>query len=438
MILLLQTKELLLLLTKGDIIMWNLLLDTNAFLYLFETVTKKGYTTPTKGIDYDAFKSLTKDNDCFISSVTLFELLFQCIERDKTNWYNQFENYWDFFIEYFHNSPIIINDKNHMPFDIQRFRQFDDNNIMGFFDTKISFETEHLFLFIVALANPIEELYREHFDRKIIGKHYSDFTQANMKRTKSALQNLCIKRYGFEIDDNAEFDKQLNSILFDYVFNLLEYLAESHVIDKPTLEWLINNHTFDTLKLFCSVNEEKVIQGNYEDFTDILDYADKAPIEHIDEEQATLLMLKNSPDYNNFVKYSNKNDKDGIKYINRILAIFEKSENKQIRSSVETAIKNIFDVKPDMNNPLTNLSDGSKAYINYILSSCIKDRRRLSKNDATDYLIATMPDFFNNAKIILDNSKKTVIITFDKNMKNFLLDQNLYYDKKVYDKLVIT
>ena len=55
------------------------------------------------------------------------------------------------------------------------------------------------------------------------------------------------------------------------------------------------------------------------------------------------------------------------------------------------------------------------------------ENRSIEKNDANDFLIVTAPDYFN-----LPDS---VIISFDNNIKKFLEENNIFYDKEIYERI---
>lgn len=408
----------------------NIIYDTNAFLYLFETVNNKKYTTPTNRLNKPYLTELARDNNGYISSVVLFEILMQCIERNHLNWYSEFEDYFNFQRDFFRNYPTIINEKSHMNFDFKKFREFTDDDIRGFFDTKIESETGHLYILLCAIIHPIEQLFLDYFNKKINEEDYGAFCRKLSFETKEQLKKICTDRYNGRID-NQKFDIELNNILFIHLHKNICYLSENYPIDDPKFEYLSRKCPVLATELLNKIFSSKDGSIEYKYISDAIEILDTANIPAIDGSRAIFLKIKNNPNYLRFAKSSRTTKDDGIEYINRLLTSYEKFVGGNARKMVEKQISNIFSEAP-----FNFYSENTKAYLINIVKQCINKKRRLRKNDIGDFLIASMPDYFSYSNVVLNRNDQTVILSFDKIFIEFI-SETIYYDKDIYSNIFI-
>lgn len=98
-----------------------------------------------------------------------------------------------------------------------------------------------------------------------------------------------------------------------------------------------------------------------------------------------------------------------------------KSYKKQLDKYIGDFLEGALDKLPAM----TKIS---KQYIVKLFKDTLLQGTKISKNDASDYLIISAGD--------LDQSgEKIVLITYDKKMKKFLEENHVFYDKKIYSKV---
>lgn len=115
-------------------------------------------------------------------------------------------------------------------------------------------------------------------------------------------------------------------------------------------------------------------------------------------------------------------------YINSILKKLEKKSNNKIHAQIK--FKDYLD--DFFNNEyFKDYTNKSKEYFKFIAYNCMIKRKKLSKNDIGDYLIVTLPDYIH--QVTINENKKTIVLSFDSTLQEFLKEHGSYYDKSVYE-----
>ena len=206
----------------------KIILDTNAFLNIFELECNRGYTTPLKIIDSEYLLELFKSNDCYITSVTLYELLVQSIERDPKNWINQFENYFNFLRNKFKNGKTsLLNEKSEMYFDFEKFRNNYKNNINNFLSTKLETEKFYIIVIMRLISLCIVYLYFDKFGDCVEETVYSNILDEIWKNAVQDIDSILCERYIKRSIDNEKLDILLNKVLFDALYKNIEFITNN-------------------------------------------------------------------------------------------------------------------------------------------------------------------------------------------------------------------
>ncbi|WP_373262062.1 hypothetical protein [Hungatella hathewayi] len=125
-----------------------------------------------------------------------------------------------------------------------------------------------------------------------------------------------------------------------------------------------------------------------------------------------------------FYRYIGNIDKENIS--NKICGAEYAKEciskhKKELNQYIEEFSKGVFDRFPIM-------TETSKLYLIHLVTNTLLQGAKITKNDASDYLIISVGDYYKDTENI-------VVITYDRKMKQFLEKNNIFYDKSIYDRI---
>ena len=401
-------------------IMTNVYLDTNMFLTIFEIKEKKRYTTPTTSINLGYLEDFLSQNICRISSVVLFEVLGQCVRRKGKNWSSEFNDYLKFLkSEFFskNRGDIIVNELNHMNFDISKYNTLPYNDIDKFMlEEKIKLEVYILSFIISTLCASMADTYIDVSGRKVNDEHYNDFCSENYRTQKESIEMSLRDHYDDKLSIK-EFETKLNSILFCTTHKNLKYLAEDRALTHKRCNWFLKKYPEKAIELCNGLPEFFFEQANK--------IADEEGITNEDGEMAVFIKIENSSDYLHYIKPLKAKEDLGVEYIKNVL-----SKIKKNKSNVYKLLNNNIDAIFKM-GIFKDFKKGGIDYIEYLLQGIIEDVRHLRKNDTGDYLIATMAYYHEPPK----NSDAKLTLTIDNNVRNFLKKYGKHYDESIYSNI---
>ena len=402
--------------------MTNVYMDTNMFLTIFEIKEKKGYTPPTPSINLKYLEDFLSQNICRISSVVLFEVFGQCLRRKGENWRSEFNDYLTFLnSEFFskNRGDIILNELNHMNFDISKHNTLPNKYIIKFMrEEKIKLEVNILSFIIFTLCASMAATYIDVSGRKVDNKHYNDFCSENYRTQKESIEMSLRDHYDDKLSIK-EFETILNSILFCATHKNLKYLAENRVLTHKRCAWFLEKHLEKAIELHNYGSPELFIDQ-------VNEIADEEGITNEDGEMANFSKIENSSDYLCYIKPSNNKEAFGVEYIINVLSKIKKNKpnvHKLLINNIDAIFK--MDIFKDFKK-----SDID--YIEYLLLGMIKNTRHLRKNDAGDYLIATIASHHEPP----NNSDAKLTLTIDDNVRNFLKKyRKQHYDENIYSNI---
>lgn len=364
----------------------NIILDTNAFIYLYKIHKKKD--VPNIWYNYKFDKSKFEDfcykaENIFITSETLYELFLQSLRFNKN---------LELFIDqyrFFHNIKkqtnayvSVLNSKNGMYFDMEYFADCINNNkkidLEKYIDNKIKNEHKILNLFINTLLAATCNTFLQVTGDKVFELDYE--VLVNMCRNE--IENLTLELYNkcyltFEID-KRDFEQDLDKVMKN-VFVILYKLINTHAI----------------------------ILGKTVPF-DMLNSKEEFGVDHMNKI------------FNKLSTYLKGNIKENVKEI----------FNKELTDFIIVLKTN------------TSLSIEETQFISYILQKYVNNRRKIKKNDIIDYLIVTglnansIVRLDNNSSLknnLLPNKSNSILISFDKVLFDYSKEKNWLYKKDTYD-----
>lgn len=356
---------------------YNILYDTNAIVYLFEF--KENNITNGK-IEIQNLYNLAKENNGFVTSVTLYEILYKCWCNNSFNWENckdEFKKYLIFLNRLFINKIWLINDSIQR-IDINDLFTCEEYVIKEMFNKKIQGEVEFLYRIISNIGISIQNCFEDIFGRKVELGYYLTVTKENAEIFRQKLYDVCNRRHVKELT-NEEVDKKIDRIIFEYLFFNLKILACNYAIPQKKIDALEENEKakFDELihhvvnpydenfqnsflKKFHSMKEknpnkddneiikeiaielnQKVQNLKYEDISDFIEKFDKDKSISVDGEQAIFLQIFDSPDCK-FIQAPESMNGCGAQYIVWLIAKYKKRSKKDILSRIYNESNEFF------------------------------------------------------------------------------------------------
>ena len=161
----------------------NLIIDTNVLIYLYEYNYNK---RKSKEVDVDFLNNLVKSNNCYITSVTINELLFRFYEENDYVFEpskKKFDSYMNFIDKTFTNTNWYINDSV-SPINIDELRNITEIKYKDILQNKRTGEADYLYRIITNLYSSFINAYEEFLGRKIDKSFYTNFAKDNTKKIK--------------------------------------------------------------------------------------------------------------------------------------------------------------------------------------------------------------------------------------------------------------
>lgn len=347
--------------------MRNIILDTNAFIYLFNYGRGKANKICVEGKnvrDKKLHDLCINSNHLFVTGQTLYELFWQSFE--KTNDINEFALLYDAIAKYRQKFKVkfsILNDVNGM-FNINLFeKQYRCGNvdIDYFVNEKRIYEKKKLEIIILTLYAAAMGVVFEHCQVNLENKFFNSIkTVITIK-----LDEISDAYYSFPGTPNEQYDLAIEQLLEEIWKVSVEHcrvLCEPRGILLPKIKYGKGGTVF-MHKFFC---ELKRIEKNI------------------------------------MIKYS--------KYLDEIC------EGLKSKGEYEESCK----------------------YLKYICQRSIINEAKIRKNDGLDFSIVTClaKDNIKNETGNSIDLNNTYAITFDRNLYKFTKENNVLYNKKVYDELI--
>ena len=365
--------------------MMNVILDTNAFIYLYNL--EKGFNVPTKWnkkkFDGSTYMKLIKSAKyIIITGETLHELVYQSIVNTGDT--RQFDEQYQFILQLNKrqdklNNLIILNWRNGMYFDMDKY--------------KIYCEGEK--------KTDINEIVFPRLD-----------TEKRFLRLFMNLLTVSINNVMFELIEDIVYT-DLHSTIIKEVNKLVDT-----ELDELYREYYITR----TIK-----------KGDFEKFLD-----KSIKIILYEMLSSTQLNFKLCDIHVEFYKAINNREKYGVTYIKKFFNIINSS---RVLSEEKIDFKSVFLKELKFNlqrKELQNLSIVEKEFIESILVKYMFNHRRLSKNDIVDFFIITSienTDLFTPNGVKINEPIK--LVTFDTIMYEFSKEKAYLYDSDVYNRFLV-
>lgn len=363
------------------------LLDTITFNMYFEYMKNPNKAKiPRHANITNLITLLENSKGCkWIHSASMFELLAKCYKNDsiqKTYKQNNQINLKQFAEDYY----FLINEKhfrimNERPYYFEwekivaHYNENMDTNINEFIEAKIKMEVDFLFYYIL-YVNSICCI-----------KQYDDYESKN--------------KMGY-INDESWYECFYKSMM-DKIETNLEQILRDYYYKNVSKQEVTNR--IDSLLQY--------VLAKFSDFID------KKLDQNIGLEIDQILVH-----YEELIKYVSKTSKESIPE-NGMGAQFArdifKQDTTRCNRCLEESYQNIL-------NKVSSFTTTAKEYIRYLAKKTILEGSKITKNDASDYLIVSAGDLYKG-------EKELVLITYDKKMKKFLEEHNKYFNHSVYDKI---
>lgn len=358
----------------------NLILDTNAFKYIYKY--KNGEVVPDKiegkkfNIEELCSIVMESNNNICITSQVLYELYYQSYKQNGN--VNLFVSQYNFLKNSLKDRMQIWNDFD-MYFNLTELKHDNEETYNLFISNKQIAEEEEMYSLVRHLMTVVACVIFEFTGDEVEHYKYVDSINimfADLKLEIKTLYNCFyhkIKFYNKAIETNKEFENELDKLIFKFVKRHLN---------------LINEHA-------------KILNKSLE----------------IDNEL-------------------NNKENIGREYI---VKVFNK-----IRSSRKANVKNVFLQELDKYTTLLKkvfkpieIEFMKELFIDYII-----DKRRIRKNDIIDSLMVSYVNFdavVNCVTTIVDEQiiQNSVLITLDRYLYTFSEKYKYMYNSEIYKKILI-
>lgn len=434
----------------------NLILDTNAIIYLYEHNCNN---REFKEVDMVFLNNLVNANNCYITSVTINELLFRFFEENNYIFEQSKKKYYKYinFIDTtFINKNWYIND-NASLIKIDELRNITESKYKNILENKRNGEKDYLYRIISSLHFSFINAYEEFLNRKINKDVYKLITDTTINELRSDIDNIINRRYSEQNYSNNDAKNDIDMCLYKCISCILSYLSSSYNFpckeiqtwnpeEKERFSDILQKINTSTEQAFEAVSknfsESKFDSNKQEEIIDFIkklnlnnvSYDDLKPFiekmknsKYKDEEnvEACFINLYDSPDYD-IIKSDEKLTNKGAQYICWVCKKIQKQKGGKIfQSKIMNEMSIFFDYIKK--NTKINYTNDGEAYFKFLLEELLNNSRRLDKNDVNDFLIVTAPGY-----IALNN---VTVISYDKTIEKFLKSQNKYYDVEIYKNL---
>lgn len=326
-------------------------------------------------------------NEVWVHTATMHELLIRCYRNDKVQKYR---------------------DKNLI--DIGQFADF--------------------YRFIAKEQYKILNEIPDYFCWQKIVSHYNEGTNLYIKEFIEIKKNMECEflfdyiRYVTSICTYAWYDEYKSPEENEYMHDLNLFIFFSKCMFqkvKDRLNEILDGYYYNHLKKENVNNEVDFLLGymlnKYED----LIKNKRAKIDDVLYDTSLLIARMN--EFQGFINQIRVekicNRVKGAEYAKTVLS----NHKTDLKLYVKEFSEGVFDKLPYM-------TETAKAYIIQLILNTIQVGSKISKNDASDYLIISAGDYFKDVE-------KVIVITYDKKMKCFLEKNQIFYDKTIYDKIYI-
>jgi hypothetical protein len=425
----------------------NIFYDTNSIYNLFEY---KNGNKKYANINMCELEKVAKSNNGYVTSIVLDEIKFKCYEQHK-----DYNHYVEFLKDLFPNKD-------------SWYIKDSEGGEIDFKERKSDIESDYLYRIIILLIVSTQNAYEDLLGRKLNSQLYSLITKTIFKDTRTSIDDIIHKRYTGKDVINKDVNKLVDQYLYNALYNGLRFLSMNYSFPiKEIISWssqdidkfdsiclkepIYDKKKFDEYKqqynyinkqdedegIFCQFillkmmeNNEFAYQLKYEDIEYFWNKVKSSKTSKLDNEEAIFLFVKNSPDLEYIEIKDNRHssileEKKGKEYINLFVSkINKKFKNKNFINEI---INNLDSTIEFMIQNGVKYLECEKKYFKYLIKNVLIENRSIEKNDANDFLIVTAPDYLK-----LPDS---VIISFDENIKKFLEENNIFYDKEIYERI---
>ena len=401
----------------------NLIIDTNVLIYLYEYNYNK---RKSKEVDVDFLNNLVKSNNCYITSVTINELLFRFYEENDYVFEpskKEFDSYMNFIDKTFTNTDWYINDSV-SPIYIDELRNITEIKYKDILKNKRTGESDYLYRIITNLYSSFINAYEEFLGRKIDKNIYTNFAKDNTKKIKNKIENIIEKRYSNKKYTNEDAKADIDKCLYESISYILKYLSCNYYFTCKEIKTWNTGEQKQFIDTLNKINDDNISYNNLEIFIKKMKFS-----KYKDEEGADAIFINifDSPDYKIIEPTKRLFDK-GALYIGFVCKRIKKQAGgEKFKSKIVNEMNDFFNYIKI--NSKINYTSESESYFKFLLEELLNNSRRLDKNDVNDFLIVTAPGY--------TNLNDVTVISYDKNIEKFLKEQNKYYDEDVYNKLRI-
>lgn len=367
------------------------LIDTIAFNKYYEYKNNQTCDVP-KNINIVELVNLLSNANAngdkvWVHSATMYELFIRCYRNNKVqeeyrnkNQFNlgQFADAYQFLVK--ENHFRIMNERPYYFQWEQIVEYYNDEkylNIDEFIKIKMEMELNFLHIYIISITTICSLIWFE---------KYKDTKETEYMNDESWM-NLFTGFMGEKIN------LRIKDVLKDYYYNFKKKESVKNEID------FLLGYVLDRYEYFIKHKFAKNADALYN--------------EKLLQEKFNRL--------NNYIVQINKEEiLSSISGAERAKEVM-KSYKKQLDKYIGDFLGGALDKLPAM----TKIS---KQYIVRLFKDTLLQGTKISKNDASDYLIISAGDLERS-------EEKIVLITYDKKMKKFLEDNHVFYDKKIYSKV---
>lgn len=401
----------------------NLIIDTNVLIYLYEYNYNK---RKSKEVDVDFLNNLVKSNNCYITSVTINELLFRFYEENDYVFEpskKKFDSYMNFIDKTFTNTNWYINDSV-SPINIDELRNITEIKYKDILQNKRTGEADYLYRIITNLYSSFINAYEEFLGRKIDKSFYTNFAKDNTKKIKNKIEDIIEKRYSNKEYTNEDAKADIDKCLYESISYILKYLSCNYYFTYKEIQTWNTGEQKQFIDTLDKINNNNISYNNLEIFIKKMKFS-----KYKDEEGAEAIFIDifDSPDYKIIEPTKRLFDK-GALYIGFVCKRIKKQAGgEKFKSKIVNEMNDFFNYIKI--NSKINYTSESESYFKFLLEELLNNSRRLDKNDVNDFLIVTAPGY--------TNLNDVTVISYDKNIEKFLKEQNKYYDEDVYNKLRI-
>lgn len=362
-----------------------ILLDTIAYNTFLDL--QKGRTPKVAvGLKFEEFQHyiLNYDGQKFVHSATLFEIYiksFKSQNQDLTIFIETFNSLKKYNIQILNDSTwyfdwkSLLSKPNEMPIlDLTKFVK-----------DKVYYEVTGIFRYFVYILLVVSDKLFDDSEEEVSPEIFELVISLNVSIIKDYLEDF-LNEYYLTNERKESSVKKFDTLLY-YILMKIEMVIKEQltIIDLENLK----------------IKKDKM--------TSILVNS---------EDISKFLSIRLYEDYNDLIKMNGS----GVQKAKKILRKYDK---KTINSTVEN-IMNSFESKLELEGRRTLSKNERLYYQRFLIPRALQQGYKVTKNDFSDCIIFSAFDTIKEG----ENGK---IITFDKNLKNLMKDNDVYYDQRIYE-----